>query len=253
MLLDEPTAQLDVRGEAEVFERLLAATRGCTTILISHRFSTVRHADLICVVEAGRVVELGSHDELMAAGGRYRTMFELQASRFGDEDGDRTSRLEPLERARRLMRVPHRSPTTPTSRRCLARCGRSLRLAYEAEPRLLVASFTLMTAVVAARRLRRPVAKVLADAVEPTATTSAIRWAAAGLAAAAAAGWLLRTIGSRVEMRFRDRATIELEAHVAQPPGGRSRRSSTTSDRPTSTGSSCCASRSSSSTTSTRR
>ena len=82
VLLDEPTAQLDVRGEAEIFERLLAATRACTTILVSHRFSTVRHADRICVVEHGRVVELGSHDELMAAAGRYRTMFDLQAERF---------------------------------------------------------------------------------------------------------------------------------------------------------------------------
>jgi len=84
VILDEPTAQLDVRGEAEIFERLLDATRGCTTILISHRFSTVRRADLICVVEHGAVVELGSHDELMASGGRYKTMFDLQAARFDD-------------------------------------------------------------------------------------------------------------------------------------------------------------------------
>jgi len=82
VLLDEPTAQLDVRGEAEIFERLLAATRECTTILISHRFSTVRLADLICVVADGKVAELGSHEELMQLGGRYRTMFDLQASRF---------------------------------------------------------------------------------------------------------------------------------------------------------------------------
>jgi ATP-binding cassette, subfamily B, bacterial len=88
VLLDEPTAQLDVRGEAEIFERILAATRDVTTILISHRFSTVRHADLICVLERGRVIELGSHDGLMAAGGRYRTMFDMQASRFGSEDSD---------------------------------------------------------------------------------------------------------------------------------------------------------------------
>jgi ABC-type multidrug transport system fused ATPase/permease subunit len=84
VLLDEPTAQLDVRGEGEIFDRVLKATRNATTILISHRFSTVRHADRICVLEHGRVVELGTHDELMALGGRYRTMFDLQASRFGD-------------------------------------------------------------------------------------------------------------------------------------------------------------------------
>ncbi len=82
VLLDEPTAQLDVRGEAEIFNRILAGTRGCTTILISHRFSTVRQADRICVLEHGGVVELGTHDELMALGGRYHTMFELQAQRF---------------------------------------------------------------------------------------------------------------------------------------------------------------------------
>jgi ATP-binding cassette, subfamily B, bacterial len=86
ILLDEPTAQLDVRGEAEIFERILAATRHRTTILISHRFSTVRHADRICVLEKGKVVELGTHDELMALNGRYRTMFELQAQRFSTED-----------------------------------------------------------------------------------------------------------------------------------------------------------------------
>jgi ABC-type multidrug transport system fused ATPase/permease subunit len=90
VILDEPTAQLDVRGEAEIFERVLAATRRCTTILISHRFSTVRQADRICVLEGGRVVELGTHDELMALGGRYRTMFDLQARRFalGEDEGE---------------------------------------------------------------------------------------------------------------------------------------------------------------------
>ncbi len=92
VLLDEPTAQLDVRGEAEIFERILAETRHCTTILVSHRFSTVRHVDRICVIEDGRVAELGTHDELMALGGRYRTMFDLQAQRFAaglpDDDAD---------------------------------------------------------------------------------------------------------------------------------------------------------------------
>jgi ATP-binding cassette subfamily B protein len=104
VLLDEPTAQLDVRGEAEIFDRILAATRHTTTILISHRFSTVRHADRICVLEHGRVAELGTHEELMAAGGRYRTMFDLQASRFGGEgsggdcgDGEPPAELDALD------------------------------------------------------------------------------------------------------------------------------------------------------------
>jgi ATP-binding cassette, subfamily B, bacterial len=91
VLLDEPTAQLDVRGESEIFERLLAATSHCTTILISHRFSTVRHVDRIAVLEGGRVVELGSHADLMALRGGYFTMFTLQAQRFalgGREDGE---------------------------------------------------------------------------------------------------------------------------------------------------------------------
>jgi ATP-binding cassette subfamily B protein len=85
VLLDEPTAQLDVRGEAEIFSRVLAATSHTTTILVSHRFSTVRQADHICVVDQGHVVELGTHDELMAARGRYQTMFDLQASRFAED------------------------------------------------------------------------------------------------------------------------------------------------------------------------
>jgi ABC-type multidrug transport system fused ATPase/permease subunit len=94
VLLDEPTAQVDARGEAEIFARVLAATRGATTILVSHRFSTVRQADRICVVEDGAVVELGSHVELMALGGRYRTMFDLQAQRFDDGLADEAEDAE---------------------------------------------------------------------------------------------------------------------------------------------------------------
>jgi ATP-binding cassette, subfamily B, bacterial len=83
LILDEPTAALDVRGEAEVYERFLEVTRGTTTIVISHRFSTVRRADSIVVLEDGRVVEAGTHAALMAEGGRYATMYRLQADRFG--------------------------------------------------------------------------------------------------------------------------------------------------------------------------
>jgi ATP-binding cassette subfamily B protein len=95
---------------------------------------------------------------------------------------------------------------------------RLLRLAYDVEPRLLVVSFVIMSVAWLPDALGALWLKELVDgAVDGDA--SAIRWASAGLALAAAGGWLLRTIGSRVEMRFRDRATIELEAHVARLQG----------------------------------
>lgn len=87
LILDEPTASLDVRQEAAIFDRSIELTRGLTTILISHRFSTVRHADRIVVLAEGRVAEDGSHEQLLRAGGRYARLFTLQASRF-QEDGD---------------------------------------------------------------------------------------------------------------------------------------------------------------------
>jgi ATP-binding cassette subfamily B protein len=82
LILDEPTAALDVRAEAEIYDRFLELTKGLTTILISHRFSTVRRADRIIVLDRGVVVEDGSHDELVAERGRYARMFDLQAARF---------------------------------------------------------------------------------------------------------------------------------------------------------------------------
>lgn len=88
VILDEPTAQLDVRGEAEIFANILRETRQITTILISHRFSTVRHVDKIFVLEKGHVIEQGSHDELIARGGRYKTMFEMQSARFDENSED---------------------------------------------------------------------------------------------------------------------------------------------------------------------
>ena len=93
LVLDEPTAALDVRAEAEFFDQFVELTEGLTTVLISHRFSSVRRADTIVVVEEGRVVEAGSHDELMENDSRYRRLFELQARRFregldADDDAD---------------------------------------------------------------------------------------------------------------------------------------------------------------------
>ena len=88
LVLDEPTASLDVRAEAGFFREFTRAARGATTLLISHRFSTVRQADLIVVLENGQVTESGSHADLLAADARYAHLFRLQAHRFSDSDDD---------------------------------------------------------------------------------------------------------------------------------------------------------------------
>jgi ATP-binding cassette subfamily B protein len=82
LILDEPTASLDARSEFEVFERFAELTAGKMALLISHRFSTVRMADRIVVLEAGRLVEEGHHEQLVALGGRYANMFEMQAASY---------------------------------------------------------------------------------------------------------------------------------------------------------------------------
>jgi ATP-binding cassette subfamily B protein len=82
LVLDEPTAHLDARAEADLYDRFLDLTGGLTTIVISHRFSTVRRADRIVVLDAGSIVEDGSHDELVASGGQYAVLFQKQALRY---------------------------------------------------------------------------------------------------------------------------------------------------------------------------
>lgn len=79
LILDEPTSALDARAEYEVFQRFAELTRGKTAVLISHRFSTVRMADRILVLDRGQLLEIGSHEELLARGGRYAELFRLQA------------------------------------------------------------------------------------------------------------------------------------------------------------------------------
>lgn len=82
LVLDEPTAALDAEGEHEVFQRLRDLKHGRTALIITHRFSTVRMADRIVVIEDGRVIEEGSHSALVAQGGRYAVLFELQAAGY---------------------------------------------------------------------------------------------------------------------------------------------------------------------------
>jgi ATP-binding cassette, subfamily B, bacterial len=82
LVLDEPTAALDVRAEARFYQRFHEITAGLTTLVISHRFATVRKADRIYVLDGGSITESGSHDELVAAGGTYAEMYALQAARF---------------------------------------------------------------------------------------------------------------------------------------------------------------------------
>lgn len=94
LILDEPTASLDVRAEAEIYDQFLELTSGLTTFLISHRFSTVRRAERICVLEEGRIVEEGDHESLMSDRGRYAELFNLQASRFSEEKAEAGSETE---------------------------------------------------------------------------------------------------------------------------------------------------------------
>jgi len=83
LVLDEPTAALDIRSEAQFYQRFFDITHGLTTLVISHRFATVRRADVICVLDGGRITERGTHDELVARDRTYAQMYHLQARRFG--------------------------------------------------------------------------------------------------------------------------------------------------------------------------
>jgi ATP-binding cassette subfamily B protein len=86
VILDEPTANLDVRAETRFYQTVVRALPDVTVVLISHRLSTVRHADRIALLAGGRIAEQGTHTELVDRGGEYARLFALQASRFRGED-----------------------------------------------------------------------------------------------------------------------------------------------------------------------
>jgi len=108
VILDEPTASLDARAESRLFERMHELLEGRSVVLISHRFSSVRSADRIYVMHDGRIVEEGSHDELMAEDGLYAELFTLQARAYvenpvlalpeGDRRSDDSDDESPIER-----------------------------------------------------------------------------------------------------------------------------------------------------------
>ena len=82
MLLDEPTSAIDAKSEQKIFQNIMRAEQGKSTLIISHRFSAVRKAEQIIVLDHGKVVELGSHKELIAKKGVYKELFEAQAEGY---------------------------------------------------------------------------------------------------------------------------------------------------------------------------
>ena len=222
------------------------ATRHCTTILISHRFSTVRHADRICVLEHGKVVELGSHDELMAQGGRYRTMFDLQAQRF-ERSATRTRRRWSTMSSRDRRRTPSTTICRPRS----PRCGGSASSATTTSPGSWwwPSSLSLLAALPDA--LLAIWFKLLGEGVLKQ-RRGLVRTAAIGLGVSATATWFLRTCRRASNAAS---ATRSPSRSSRTSPGCRRRspRSPITNGLSTSTASRCCATRSSCSTTCTCR
>src|SRR5205807_1096375 len=122
LILDEPTASLDARAEYEVFLRFAELTRGRMAVLISHRFSTVRMADRILVLQGGELVDQGTHEDLVARGGLYAELFSLQAAGYRKARTCSTT-LHPGARSLPSAGSPRSRAGTPASFRARSRLG----------------------------------------------------------------------------------------------------------------------------------
>jgi ATP-binding cassette subfamily B protein len=179
LLLDEPTANLDVRAEAALYDRFLDLTAGLTTIVVSHRFSTVRRADAIVVLAGGKIVESGTHDELMALGGRYARMFELQARYYSEAPV-----IHPARPVRPAL-APAAEPARPAGPRKTARPAKAAEVEEATKPTKAPAAAAAPKA--AAAKADKPVVAAKSDKAAAAAKAAATRAAAKEAAAAKAA------------------------------------------------------------------
>jgi ATP-binding cassette, subfamily B, bacterial len=204
LLLDEPTANLDVRAEAALYDSFLDMTAGLTTIVVSHRFSTVRRADRIVVLEDGRIVESGSHDELVALNGRYARMFDLQARYFSEAPPSPPP-------AHRLSR-----PAPPRA----SRAAKPTRPAETTEPKettrpakAIAAAKTTKTSTAKATKATKAKPAKAAMAAKTTKTSTAKSTKAAAAAAAAAK----QAEAAAAAKEARAAALAAIEANFAPP------------------------------------
>ena len=183
LLLDEPTANLDVRAEAALYDRFLELTAGLTTIVVSHRFSTVRRADTIVVLEGGKIVESGTHDELMALAGRYARMFELQARYYSEAPV-----MQPSKPTRPAL-APADEPARPGAPRKTAQPAKAAEVVKATKPaKAPVAAAPKTPAAAKAEPTKaRPAAATAAKSDKPVAAAKSDKGAAKAAKPAAAA------------------------------------------------------------------
>ena len=214
LILDEPTAHLDVHTEADMYDRFIISR--ITTIIISHRFSTVRRASRIVVLDGGRVIEDGSHDQLVAAGGEYARLFYLQAMQYTDAIPKTGPDSEGHDNEWPEMRgamADHPAPAGPLAASAM------LRIAWKIDPRqslLAIAIFTLEA--LASTSFALWLKPYLLDGLQ-AGDARKVLWAALCLAASIAGGAALAYFGNRVRMRlteqphhFVERRLIDLMA-----------------------------------------